>query len=381
MSSRKTTGKNVFEQSFDRLYELYTEGHRLVYSFSAGKDSGVCLELGIMAAQAAGKLPIDVVMRDEEIMFPGTFEYAERIAARPEVNFHWLIANQPIINVFNRPSPYWWTFDPMLDPEQWVRQPPAIAYKIAQQNIEYMTIPERFPPDEGKRLFAVLGLRATESRARLMSVFSAGGHITKPNRFGVSNMRAIYDWKDDDVWLAFKQFKWDYNEAYDTMHKMGVSKNRLRIAPPTMSAASVESLGMASRAWPRWFDRVAKRLPGVRTAAQFGKRSVQPIRGLGETWEQVFKRESLGPKAPKWIQERAEWAMNRVLNYHTNHSAGPLPDSVECRMCEGMTRSWKNLALQLYNGDPFAQKMVYLKPVEPEFFREGAGTWGGKPTF
>lgn len=128
--------------------------------------------------------------------------------------------------------------------------------------------------------------------------------------------------------------------------------------------------------------RNSTRLPGVRTAAQFGKRSVQPIRGLNETWEQVFRRECLGPRAPEWIRGRAEWAMNRVTNYHQRHSTQPLPDAVQCRMCEGMTRCWKDLALQLFNGDPFAQRiMVYLPCVEPDFFREGAGKWNGKPTF
>src|SRR5262245_28576537 len=127
---RRRLETNVFDAALDRLTSLYAEGHRLVVSFSAGKDSGVCLELAILAARTTGRLPVDVVMRDEEIMYPGTFEYAERVAARPEVRFRWLIAHQPIVNVFDRLSPYFWTFDPLLPPEEWVRQPPAFAETI-----------------------------------------------------------------------------------------------------------------------------------------------------------------------------------------------------------------------------------------------------------
>jgi predicted phosphoadenosine phosphosulfate sulfurtransferase len=118
--------KSVFDAALDRLIAVYSEGHRVVVSFSAGKDSGVCLELCIIAARLTNRLPVEVAMRDEEIMYPGTFEYAERCAARPEIKFHWLIAGQPIVNIFNREQPYWWVFDPDAEP-LWVRRPPAIV--------------------------------------------------------------------------------------------------------------------------------------------------------------------------------------------------------------------------------------------------------------
>jgi predicted phosphoadenosine phosphosulfate sulfurtransferase len=182
---RHKTGLDVFEAAVQRMEVLYAAGHRSVVSFSAGKDSGVMLEVCIEAARRAGALPVDVIMRDEEVMFPGTFEYAERTAERPEVRFRWVIARQPVINVYNRALPYFWVFDPLLDPEEWVRPWPQYGQEIPHKSIDQMTIPERFPVTEHQQLYAIIGLRCQESRNRLYGLMTSEGYITKhPNKYG-----------------------------------------------------------------------------------------------------------------------------------------------------------------------------------------------------
>jgi predicted phosphoadenosine phosphosulfate sulfurtransferase len=380
VATRVRTGRNVFDESLARLESLYREGHRLVISFSGGKDSGVLLEMAILAARHTGCLPVEVVMRDEEVMFPGTYEYAERVANRKEVNFHWLVANQPIVNVYNRPQPYFWTFDPLLPPSDWVRQPPNYAQHIDSLNIEHMTIPERFPPPEGKSLMAVIGMRASESRGRMYGVFSAKSYVLKPNEQGVRNVWAIYDWSDGDIWRAIQENKWDYNSAYDVLVRMGVERKNLRIAPPTLNIYGANLLQVAARAFPRWFDKVCERLPGVRQVALFGLRAVTPHRRLNESWEECFKRECITDAPAQWIRERAERFSNELLERHAHHSKEPLPQVNNCFTC-GYMGSWKSLAMALYNGDPFSLKARSLPYVEPEFFRKGAGTWNGSPQF
>ena len=330
---------------------------------------------------------LDVVMRDEEIMYPGTFEYAERVARRDDINFHWLIANQAIVNVFNRAEPYWWVMDEGLDPEQWVRQPPDLdcVEHIEGKTIGHINSTARFPCAEGKAVYYVMGLRASESARRTMAVFSAGGAFCYPWKDPETGMTAIwgnpiYDWKDEDIWLAINRFKWDYNKAYDVMNKMGVPKKHLRIAPPTLNQASVEHLGVAARAWPHWFDRVATRLKGVRTAAQYGGRACKPHRRYGESWEQCFMRECINEAPADWIKERSIQAMDRTLKRHNRHATSRLPDSKKCKEC-GEIGNWRQLATFMYGGDPFSLKVGFLKNMEPEFFRKGAGFWGGKPTW
>lgn len=371
--------KNVFDAALDRLQELYEQDHTIVISQSGGKDSTVCMELAIMAADAAGKLPINVIHRDEEILFPNTYEYLDRVANRPEVNMHHVYAGQPVVNVFNRQNPYWWIFDDRIPQDEWVRQPPDYAYKIEELNINALVTKERFPTAEGKDLFACIGLRVQESPNRRMGLFSSKGHITKENKEGVKYVRPIYDWTDGDVWKAIQDFKWDYNHAYDVMVKHGRSKNKLRIAPLTMTQAGIPDLQLAQKAWPQWFDKVCHRLDGIRTAAQFGRRSCEPRRRSGETWEDCFKRECI-TDAPDWIAQRAEIAMRSELEKHQRLNGNiPFPQVNAIRA--NPLGSWKKLAYSLWNGDPFSLKCGKLAYCEPEMFREGAGFWGGKPTF
>ena len=378
----------------DRLIGLYKEGHRIVLAFSAGKDSGVCLELMRMAAAEADAGPVDVSMRDEEIMYPGTFEYAERMAVQPDINFHWIYARQPIINIFNRYDPYWWVFDERVPEDDWARKPPhhlhdpsngIHVYEIPDKYIQAVITPERFPVPDGKDLYSVLGLRTSESMNRRMGLFSSKGWLTGRNHWGVRSARPIYDWNDSDVWKAIHDFGWDYNSAYDVMNRLGLPRRLLRIAPPTLTTAGLPALQLSRKAWPQWFERVNRRLPGLRTAAMFGMRAVMPDRRLGETWEDCYRRELIEkPRSEgvEWVASRAEQMCTTMIGRHAAHSRDPYPDTALCAMCGQNIGCWRQLSFIMYNGDPFSMKQNVLPVIEPEFFREGAGTWGGgKPAF
>ena len=385
--SRLFLGRDVFSAAYDRLHAVYAAGHRVVVSFSSGKDSTICLELAIMAARDTGRLPVEVVVVDEEILFPGSYEFCERVAQRPEVALRHLVLCQPGSNIFNREAPYWWVMDPLLDPEEWVRKPPSYA-ELPEDKTLYLKInPTRYPvehakpgeawdpsPNAKQRLVSVVGIRTQESRNRLMGIAASGGHMTKSDSVGTHACRPIYDWTDDDVWKFIAELKCDYNTAYNTMYAMGVPKKNLRIGPIAMNAGCVRLLQMSYRAWPQWFDRVAKRLPGIRTGAMFGKRTCSPFRRYGETWEACFRRECFGESTPAWIRDRSKIVMENVLHQHARHSTAPFPERVNCRTC-GPIGSWKSLANTMWDGNPHGFKTSAIPEIEPEFFRPGAGTW------
>lgn len=178
---------------------------------------------------------------------------------------------------------------------------------------------------------------------------------------------------------------WGYaskNSAYDVMHRMGIDRNRLRIAPPTLSVAGAEKISMASKAWPQWFEKANRRLPGLRSVAMFGRRAIEPTRRQFETWEECYQRVCID-EAPEWISERSKRVKEVLVPRHAGHATGGIPEVVACRHCTGNMGSWKKLTRIMYLGDPFAVWTDYLglKYVEPEFFRPGSGTWGGKPSF
>jgi len=377
---RTNTGRNVLDEAIQRMVVLYEEGHRIVVSFSTGKDSTALLEICIMAASMTGRLPVDVVMRDEELMFPGTYEFAERVAERPEVNMKWLVANNPVVNAYDRANPYFWVMDPLLSEDEWMRKPPDWATHITHQSIDEMTHPDRFPPEEGKKLYAAIGLRTDESRHRLYGLFTSGGYITRPNRYKVANVRPIYDWTHKDVWKFIKEFNLDYNRAYDVMMRNRIPLPIMRIGPPTSNPYGIEALRMASSAWPKWFDRACERLSGIRTGVKFGMHALTPTRKYGETWEQCFHRTCID-EAPEWIRERALKTKEIYMRRHAKHSTTEFPEVHPCMSCTGNIASWKKMSMSLYNGDPWSTKASFLPMIEPEFFRPGSGKWNGKPTF
>ena len=376
---KKYLNLNVFTAAIQRIESLYNAGNKVVVSFSGGKDSTVCLELTLIAARNTGNLPVDVVMRDEEIMFPGTFEYCERVAKRDEINFKWFIANQPIVNIFNREEPYFWVFDPSIPKEKWVRQPPSIAKYIPHKNIESLITRDMFDVKDEQVLYSVIGLRVQESPHRRMGLFSSKNFTTKVKN-GYSHARPIYDWETGDVWKSIFDNGWDYCSAYDDMHRLGRNRQQMRIAPPTLSQAAVKDLTLGAKAFPQWFDKVCVRLPGVKTAAQFGKHAVTPTRKMGETWRDCFHRECVD-EAPDWIKQRSILVRDNLLKRHSHLSSNPFPEKIAERTSRTLG-SWRNLAHAMWNGDPMSLKTPGILPyIEPEFFRKGAGVWGGKPTW
>ena len=379
---------NVFEASVQRLTGLYADGHRIVHSFSGGKDSLVMLECAIIAARQTNRLPVEVVMRDEEIGWPDHYEFCERTANRPEVDMTWLIANQPHSYAYDRARPFWWAFDPRVPPHRWVRQYPDWAQHISEINITVINSSLRYPPPAGKDLITTVGIRAQESRNRLLGVFSMNGWMTGRNANGSINAWPIYDWKEADVWHAIREFGFDYPKAYDDLYRAGVKRTANRMGA-FLNRYATPMMPVAAKVWPKFFERLYARFPGLREGIQLGESITRPHKLETETWEQCFWRECV-ETAPAWIAERASKVARNTAERHILHAAAEgmpltISDHLQCFKC-GMGRgSWRELAEGLYMGDPFsefaASGLHYMEPEQfrPELAGTPAGRWGGHP--
>jgi predicted phosphoadenosine phosphosulfate sulfurtransferase len=309
-------------------------------------------ELAIMAARKVGRLPIEITTIDEEIYPPGTPEYMEWFARRPEVSPIWIVNNQPNNNLFSRETPFWYNFDRQVE-SKWVRRYPDFAVYIGDPSMGNTLSSEYFDLKGHKRFVSLIGLRAEESLKRRRAIASVskneGAWETKVASDGFSRAYPIYDWTDDDVWKFIKDFKLRYSDAYNKMYAAGIPKKQLRIGPILHNSSSLRVLGTYSRIWPHWFDRVAERLPGIRLLAKFGRAAVTPQRKLRETWEQAYHRINID-EAPQWIRERSLLAKEKVLQRHSGHSTAPFPEVMNCDRC-GKNASWKGMTHAMYFGD------------------------------
>jgi predicted phosphoadenosine phosphosulfate sulfurtransferase len=380
----------VLKESYERVLEILKTPHsRIEVSYSGGKDSQIVLELVIMAARAMGKLPVSVHFCDEEACFPGTIEMIEQTASRPEITFSWMVCSYPQLNIFNRAEPYWWVFDDRLSSTKWMRPFHSGAILCKETSISTVVNKDHFPFDykKGEVILSFVGIRTGESKGRRMGYFSSAkksprlGWVIKTHDWrrapGVWTCWPIYDWTSEDVWKAIKEFHWPYNRAYDDMLRIGLPKNAMRIAPPTMMIAGLPTLRASKKLWPVWFDRLCERLPGVRQGAEYGRVACMPRRCLGETWQESFERECVRD-APGWIRDRAIVVRDTVLFRHRQHSKDPFPQLVGCPVCKVGLNSWETLAKVMYSGDPYQKQQTIVDTIQPKQFRPELNDWGNR---
>jgi predicted phosphoadenosine phosphosulfate sulfurtransferase len=296
INKKQLVDKSCFDLAVERMALCFERFDKVFVSFSGGKDSTACLNIALEAAKLVGTLPLDVVTYDEEAIPPETVEYMERVAARPDVRFHWYCLPVKHRNACSRKHPFWYPWDGD-NSKLWVRPLPQLAITELNGFHKGMSTehcpPLVMPPTNG-RVCNVMGIRCQESMTRYMSVATKKGFdcfTIQTDASWVSKAYPIYDWSVEDVWRAPARFGWDYNRAYDRMEACGVSRVDARCSPP-YGEQPIRRLWSYSQCWPELWAKMTQRVHGAATAARYANTELYGI-GVqsdslpeGKTWKQ-----------------------------------------------------------------------------------------------
>lgn len=351
---REFTAQSVLDKALERINTLYDRFDKVVVSFSGGKDSTVCLNLALMVARERGRLPLDVYTFDEEAIHPPTVDYLARVAASPEVRFRWYCIPVKHRNACSRRVPYWYPWNPN-ERALWVRQPPPGAIMRMPGFKKGMTMPDCAPmvygPEHGM-VADVRGIRAQESirRFRMVSMKLQDNWIAGPRNGHNHAASPIYDWTTEDVWMAAREFGWDYNRTYDVFDKAGVTPHQQRVCPP-YGEEPLGGLHQYAECWPDLWHKMIARVPGATTAARYARTELYGYGGIepppGKTWRTWF--EDLLKLWPEKQQRIIRGNVAEMIELHTRKTGGrPMPEEAYDPL-SGC--SWKFLCEVAIRGD------------------------------
>lgn len=280
--------KDVHTAATERLDFIFSEFERVYVAFSAGKDSGVLLNLAIEAARRAGKLPLDVLLVDFEAQYKHTVDFAMRMLSKPEVRAHWVCLPIHLRNAVSQFQSHWLCWDPDKK-DSWVRQLPDHPgvinderhFPFFKRGMEF----EEFVPlfadwlSGGKKTCCLIGIRADESLNRFRTLRNqkkdpylgrmwttrlTGSNLVNQHLY---NGYPIYDWGVEDLWAANGKYAFDYNKIYDLMHWAGLSLPQMRLCQP-YGDDQRKGLFLFKILEPETWSRVVNRVEG----ANFGNR-------------------------------------------------------------------------------------------------------------
>lgn len=380
----------VLDKSRERLDTAWDEYTRLWVSFSGGKDSGLTLRMVLDAWERNGPFtgpdgdtqPIDIIHFDDEFAYPETDEYIERVIKQhaDKIRFWWFAV--PIkyglatTGMEEYDTKYWYPWNPNRE-SNWLRPHPSTRDITDHEHVEVVSGDHELLRDftEGwkhKHLatnvvsrvatdntIQLVGVRTAESLNRHTAVLSHGGWIHSGHgRFDGASENVIpegcpdfdigypvYDWKDTDLWKTIEEQDWDYNAAYDTLHRLGYAPRDMRTAHP-YHYMSIRA-GAANRqkhGWSSEFEQWTLRHAGMDTAFEYGIRAVGPMKPEDKTWEDyaALLLNNIDTESRK--EELQELVQTRIER-HYSKTGSSLPQEGTCDLCG---QSWRQISEKIY---------------------------------
>lgn len=365
--------KNVWDAANERLDYIFQEFPKVYVSFSAGKDSGVMVQMAIEAARRAGKLPLDVLLVDLEAQYAHTMQYANYIMSLPEVRPHWVCCQLHLRNAVSQFQPHWVCWDE-TKPDAWVRDMPESAitdFPFFRRGMEF----EEFVPafgdwiSAGGRTACLVGIRSDESLNRFRTIASTvketydGNLWTTRVSDTVFNAYPIYDWRTEDIWTAYARQKWRYNKIYDLMHLAGLSIHQMRICQP-YGDDQRKGLYLFKLLEPETWARVVARVEGANYGNRYSERDGKALGNFkvhlpaGHTYESYAR--FLLNTMPPYLREHYEVKIAKFWKYWQDHGYKEFPDISDAKLeAARKVPSWRRVVKVLLKNDYWCKGLSF----------------------
>lgn len=363
--SKKSNNKDVYQAALERIEYIYNNFDTVVVSFSGGKDSTAVLNVAYQVAEKLGKLPLNVIFFDEEVITPPTHDYCRRVASRANINFKWFCLEMKQRNACSYNEPYWWSWD-RYKQSVWTRPMPAGAIRqvagydarngdtstgVADASDAYLDNIQL-----GK-VCILTGIRTDESlrRYRIVSQMQNDNYINSRPRGTNKNIYSahpLYDWRSTDVWLAVKKNNWDYNATYDVFNltnELGGKYLHQRVCPP-FGEEPLRGFSIYQKSFPEMWALMCNRVAGVGAAARYANSELFGVavntKPANTTWKDYLfiVLQSYNPTEYSQLVEH----LNGTINMHYNKSILSIEEE-DADPLSGVC--WKTLCTMAMRGD------------------------------
>lgn len=299
---------NVYDAVQQRFHYLFREFKNIYVSFSGGKDSGVLLNLLLdFKRKYYPDRRIGVFHQDFEAQYTVTTEYITKTfkSLEGECDLYWVCLPMATRTALSSYEMYWYPWDDCKE-EIWVRKRPDYPYVITMDNpfhhYHYRMHQEdlakqfgRFYKEEhnNEKTVCLLGIRADESLQRYSGIvnkkYGYKGECWISKQFkDIWNASPLYDWSNQDIWVANYQFGYDYNQLYDLYYKAGLTIDQMRVASP-FNDYSKDSLNLYRVIDPEIWTKLVGRVQGANFGSIYGKTKAMGYRNIslpqGHTWK------------------------------------------------------------------------------------------------
>lgn len=268
---RRYLRQNVVDAAAARLAWIFDRFEHVSVSVSGGKDSQLLFELAYAEAQRRGR-ELEAFFLDQEAEYQATVDVVREIMARPGVDAHWYQVPIRMSSVTSPDQPFLHAWGPG---ETWMRdrEPGAIATIDGGYPDRFYPFIEWYERSRPAGTCFLVGLRAEESLNRYRAVIRSpgtDGMLWTTRTRDIVKAYPIYDWSFDDIFTWFHHHGTRYNRIYDYLHyrdpRMEVTQYRVS---NLVHERSYRSLQFLQEFEPETYERLQRRLRGVRTAARY----------------------------------------------------------------------------------------------------------------